>query len=245
MKIVAIGDIHGRTKWKEVIKVEADCDKIVFMGDYFDAWDDFTPTHQLQNFLEIMNFKRENPDRVIALFGNHDYHYMEGVKDFYSGYQAAARFDFQNALRENRDLIQACYRWDNYLFTHAGVTYVWWKNLIDWFDGRGIDTKEMEVDEVINLAAQFNLDIFKFTDGRHFDPHGNEVCQTPIWVRPEALMKARLGEYFHVVGHTFGDPEVLTDGNPGGVIKIDALGLGYYLTIQDGDHTINRLEKPL
>jgi hypothetical protein len=57
-------------------------------------------------------------------------------------------------------------------------------------------------------------------------------------------MKARLGDYFHVVGHTFGDPEVLTDDNPGGVIKIDALSLGYYLTIQDGDHTINRLEKP-
>lgn len=243
MKILAIGDIHGRTRWKEVLATETHWDKVVFLGDYFDAWDDFTPTHQLQNFLEIMDFKRENPDKAVILFGNHDFHYMEGVKDFYSGYQATARFDFQKALRENRDLIQACYKWGKYLFTHAGVTHVWWKNLIEWFDARGIDIVGMGVDEVINFAAQFNLQIFKFTDGRYFDPHGDEVCQTPIWVRPGALMKARLGDYFHVVGHTFGYPEILTDKDPGGVIKIDALGLGYYLQIDDSGHEIKRLEK--
>jgi hypothetical protein len=243
MKIITIGDIHGRVRWKEVLESEAVWDKVVFLGDYFDAWDDFTPADQLYNFLEIAKFKRDNPDKVVLLFGNHDYHYMPGVKDFYSGYQATARFHFQNALDDNRDSIQACYKWENYLFTHAGVTTVWWKNLIDWIGGRGIDVEGMEVDEVINLAFKFNPQVFKFTDGRYFDPYGNEVCQTPIWVRPEALMKARLGDYFHVVGHTFGDPEVLTDGNPGGVIKIDALSLGYYLVIEGGVHTIKRLKR--
>lgn len=39
MKIVAIGDIHGRDIWEDIVKKEHDADKIVFVGDYFDTRD--------------------------------------------------------------------------------------------------------------------------------------------------------------------------------------------------------------
>ncbi|MFM7767039.1 MAG: hypothetical protein ACKO9S_04160 [Bacteroidota bacterium] len=36
-KIVAIGDIPGRDVWKKIVKSHQDADRIIFIGDYFDA----------------------------------------------------------------------------------------------------------------------------------------------------------------------------------------------------------------
>ena len=33
MKIVALGDTHGRYNWKDIVAKESDADKIVFIGD--------------------------------------------------------------------------------------------------------------------------------------------------------------------------------------------------------------------
>ncbi len=101
----------------------------------------------------------------------------------------------------------------------------------------------MNLCDQINYLFRYAPERFGFTSGRYFDGKGNEVTQTPIWVRPQALMMDRMGDYFYVVGHTFGDPEIKTDHNPGGVITTDALGLGYYLVIQDGKPEIKRLPK--
>jgi len=39
LKTVVIGDIHGRTTWKEIVDLEPDANVVVFMGDYFDSRD--------------------------------------------------------------------------------------------------------------------------------------------------------------------------------------------------------------
>jgi predicted phosphodiesterase len=36
MKIIALGDTHGRTMWKDIVAKESDADKIVFNGDLSD-----------------------------------------------------------------------------------------------------------------------------------------------------------------------------------------------------------------
>ena len=78
MKIVALGDTHGRDMWKTIVKIEEDFDKLLFIGDYFDTRDDIDASTQIQNFKEILEFKKENPDKVILLIGNHDFHYLKG-----------------------------------------------------------------------------------------------------------------------------------------------------------------------
>jgi predicted phosphodiesterase len=40
MKIVTLGDTHGRDIWKTIVKIEEDFDKFIFIGDYFDTRDD-------------------------------------------------------------------------------------------------------------------------------------------------------------------------------------------------------------
>ena len=63
MRIVAIGDTHGRSKWKEIVEREKDADKIVFIGDYFDAKDGgYSANRQIVNFNEIVEYKKDNPD---------------------------------------------------------------------------------------------------------------------------------------------------------------------------------------
>ncbi len=46
MKIVCLGDIHGRSIWKEIAKKEANFDKFIFLADYFDSREGITPEDQ-------------------------------------------------------------------------------------------------------------------------------------------------------------------------------------------------------
>ena len=89
MKIIALGDTHGRNYWQHIVSKNADADKFVFIGDYFDSKEDISPESQILNFERIIEFKKSNHDKVILLFGNHDYHYTDNVpiKNKYSCYQ--------------------------------------------------------------------------------------------------------------------------------------------------------------
>ena len=88
MKLIALGDIHGRSIWKDIVNLEKDANKIVFIGDYFDSHNSgYSGNRQIENFKDIIAFKEANPDKVITLTGNHDYHYIRGIGETYSGYQ--------------------------------------------------------------------------------------------------------------------------------------------------------------
>ena len=74
--IVVIGDIHGRDTWKDIVKRHPNAYKFVFVGDFFDSFK-LSVEVMLNNFKEISDFKKENPDKVILLCGNHDFHYLK------------------------------------------------------------------------------------------------------------------------------------------------------------------------
>ena len=40
MEVILIGDIHGRTIWKQIVERHPDADHYVFFGDYFDPYED-------------------------------------------------------------------------------------------------------------------------------------------------------------------------------------------------------------
>ena len=70
MKTLILGDIHGRTIWKEIIEKE-NPDKVIFLGDYVDTHQFISPRDQIENLEEILTYKEKNPDKVILLRGNH------------------------------------------------------------------------------------------------------------------------------------------------------------------------------
>ena len=71
MKILVLGDIHGRLYWSDIISKE-NPDKVIFLGDYVSTHEGIPAEQQMSNLEDILNYKDENPDRVVLLRGNHD-----------------------------------------------------------------------------------------------------------------------------------------------------------------------------
>lgn len=123
MKILALGDIHGRENWKEIV-TNSQFDKIVFAGDYFDSRNYISGKQQMNNFKDLIAYKRANNEKVILLLGNHDYHYLKSATEKYSSYQYYSEKEIQELLEDaiKEELIQLCFAQEKFLFTHAGVT---------------------------------------------------------------------------------------------------------------------------
>lgn len=233
MKIIALGDTHGRNYWKSVADTHS-FDQLVFIGDYFDSFD-ITATEQISNFLDIVAYKRANPDSVILLFGNHDFHYLPVAREAnetFSGFQDRLAFQIGHLIQENLDIMQMCYKWKNYLFTHAGVTHSWLNNA---------GYKEGEVDVFIN-------DLFKYKPAQFFfngwDPYGDNVTQSPVWVRPRSLKKNAFNyeTIKQVVGHTRVEKlEIVKER----YFFIDTMDSSReYLIIEDGKVSVGKISKP-
>jgi predicted phosphodiesterase len=138
MKILVVGDIHGRTFWKSPVERYINkVDKIVFLGDYFDPYpndDGECPSFSfmMSNFNEILDLKKANPDKVVLLYGNHDYHYASKKFDDMARstrFNNFKSYELRQTFNENSDLFQLCYIADNenkkVVFTHAGITKFW------------------------------------------------------------------------------------------------------------------------
>lgn len=225
MHIVAIGDIHGRTQWKQIVEMEDLATRIVFIGDYFDSWH-VNGADQIENFKEILELKRANPEKVILLMGNHDFQYVY-PGERYSGYNDAYAAEYReiigDALRDG--LLQMAHEEDGYLFTHAGVTE-------EWCVINGIMlSKEPVAVRINDLYFKEDPGAFKFNKEDR-SGCGEDSRQSPIWVRPDALFPAIIDRYVQVVGHTTQE-DGIDISKYDNLILIDAIGAGEYLVISD------------
>lgn len=235
MKLTILGDIHGRSTWKDIVKKERDSDLFIFIGDYFDSFD-ISVDEQIRNFNEIIKFKEENSNNVILLLGNHDYHYLPYVSETYSGYELKTKMLIQYTLESlvKNKIIQLVFNIDNFLFSHAGISKTWLKN------NTGINkiiSKIHDDFEELNSLIHNKPKSLGFTVGPKFDKLGNETCQTPIWIRPEALKLDKIDGYIQIVGHTE-VPEITIENN---IVCIDSLKNNNYLIINKGELILEKL----
>jgi predicted phosphodiesterase len=225
MKTLVLGDTHGRDYWKGIVARE-NPDRVIFIGDYFDSFDN-TAVEQMHNFKEIIDWKQSGQSEVIILIGNHDYHYMRGVSQYYSGYQSGARPAIEQLLEDNKQHLQMAYGMNGFIFTHAGVSY-------DWLKIHGYDNKSNLIDW-INDMWKYKPNVFGFA-GR--DPYGDSTISSPIWIRPYSLQKANRDtlrdQFIQVVGHTT-QGKIDTEGKSTGgrYYYIDTLGTsGEYMILE-------------
>lgn len=70
-RIIIVPDVHCRDFYKPVLKMKDV--KIVFLGDYLDPYqyENLSFEKGLENLEEIIQFKKNNPDNVTLLLGNH------------------------------------------------------------------------------------------------------------------------------------------------------------------------------
>ena len=206
MKLVCIGDIHGLDLWKQIVNQEQDADQFIFVGDYFDSFE-VPGLVQMQNFLDIIEFKKQSKVPVILLIGNHDYHYFPEVDDTNtSGYQAKLAPSIKHLIGENREHLQMAYSVGKFLFTHAGVSSDWLDDTIeDWC----ISTIAKDINELFKykpLAFGYRSYRNAFDQTLLNSGYGEEIYQGPLWIRPKSLKKANYDTLRHdviqVVGHT-------------------------------------------
>lgn len=223
MKILTLGDIHGRKNWHPIVS-RLSFDKLVFVGDYFDTRESISARQQIDNFKEIVTLKKANPDKVILLFGNHEFHYLPSRKESYSCYDKRNARHFQNLITEalNDNLLQICHVHDRFLFSHAGVTKTWLKHA-------KIRTSDLETS--INRLLTEDTDLFRFMAGENKSNSGDDITQSPLWVRPFSFIKDKLNDFTQVVGHTMQSSIQIIHN----VAFVDTLGTsGECLMIENG-----------
>lgn len=120
--IITIGDIHGSAKWRDIVTDNNET-IIVFLGDYLNPYGSYDCDDILNNLADIIDYKRNNMERVILLLGNNDLHYMN------DDHQICTRYDIRLAevagllFNSNNNLFQYAYQVNNIVFTHAGISY--------------------------------------------------------------------------------------------------------------------------
>lgn len=190
--MIVIDDVHGRKTWKYFVDKTK---KNLFIGDYFDDYENTNAKDQIDNFLDIVEFCK-NTDSIM-LAGNHDtLSYVLGEQC--SGYQSTAAPAIRQALKENPLL--AAYTDGKYLFTHAGVSKVW------------LEEVEIEYTDIYDLVDKINgLWLCKpmsfMFNGSKMDSYGNSPQQGPMWARNNVIFKHGV-EFPQVFGHTTKDKPV-------------------------------------
>ena len=188
MKLVVIGDIHGRSCWKDILTLEKDYDKAIFLGDYVSTHGKITEEEQICNLEEILKLKEGNPEKIILLRGNHDLQHLGYYWAECSGlFKNVAQYMIEFKDRFLNDT-QWIYVQDGIVFSHAGISD-------DWMTNSGF----MNLKEVQGALPD---ERFGFTPDSPFDCYGNSVTQPCTWIRPEALCRSNIPEYDQVVGHT-------------------------------------------
>jgi len=253
MRILTIGDIHGREVWKNFIfgshekyedwAIEAqgeyfrpweevldlrvsDIDLIVFVGDYFDSFD-INNVDMKRNAEQIFAFKRAYPDRVVLLWGNHDVSYYDRSQ-WCSGFRAEMFFDFNELLNANRGRIQLAHQIGNVLWTHAGITKSYYENVCCEYAKRvRRGDEEMPLPEKSNLAEFLNEQFLHNWSGLFYVGRtrgGSDIFPGPLWADRSDLMEDPLPEIFQFVGHTRVEQVHGTQDEISGVCFLDCLG---------------------
>ena len=197
MRILVISDIHGMIFWKEVVERAKQDDKIIFLGDYFDKRGSGPYAEsQTDNFLEICALSRDNPN-IHMLLGNHDFQYTDFAISHTTSYDKRRSKSYNKALMDNLDLLNIVYIENNrekpVIFSHAGVS----QNFMN-------ACQISSVDKINNKFKTYpwKFDFITCFGGEIANNFGDNVWQTPLWIRPDSLIEGAVASYDQVVGHT-------------------------------------------
>lgn len=204
MKLLAIGDLHGRNVWKEADITGAD--RVIFLGDYTDSFH-FTDEIIYQNLLDIIALKRRYPDKVKLLFGNHDAPYIFFPQFSCSGFRPRAQPALSNLFAKHYDYFQVAYQEGPYLFSHAGVTNRWYQHRKNSFPP---DSTQNLAEQLIGIQQNRKLRHFLLESGPARG--GIDICSGPVWADRSETKIDYLKDYHQVVGHT-PTPEIITFGD--------------------------------
>jgi hypothetical protein len=223
LKLLAVGDLHGRSCWQTIDPDQYD--KIVFLGDYVDS-----PYHSDQeiwdNFNAVIELKKSLPEKIILLLGNHDIQYLHYPKYSCSGFNPVMQTALTEIYTKNRELFQVAYQIQNYLFTHAGVSLPWYLEFGSFI--KNISLKEA-IGNLDLIAEVFNaVEKSPHRDILHqvgVQRGGSEEFGGMTWADKQELWYHPLEDYHQVVGHNpVPNIEAISYNDETSVTFVDVLG---------------------
>ena len=213
-KLLIIPDVHGRDFWKEPVKkvLEDTNAHIIFLGDYTDCYPtEWAPNfdcgqHTVDNFKEIIELKRQNPDRITLLLGNHDCGYAISDTISSSRMDRKRRSELEELFKGNRELFQIAEECDiagrHFVFSHAGILKGWVKSV--WGD-EADDTDFKVVDRLNNAWLVEDWSILNYLgDYDNYRGWGGLQYGSPVWSDIRSWIRVTPEETygFNIVGHT-------------------------------------------
>ena len=182
-KIAVIPDVHGKDFWKEAKEKVDSLDKIIFLGDYLDAYLDTyiyasiipfpdllekeqaARNKELNNFKEILEFKKAFPEKVTLLLGNHDIGYWLD-----KGCSRQARGEmyktYKSLFENNIDLFKITeyveLKNEKILFSHAGILRKWLKQIKAVLELDSVSIKSYIIDGLFNkLILKYKEPVYR------------------------------------------------------------------------------------
>lgn len=180
--------MHTKFGIAESIIEKENCDEVVFLGDYFDSYDNYESAHQTAVWLKESMKKAHRTH----LMGNHDLSYADPQRHQCSGYE----IEKDNAIKTVGIVWDLLHRWvwvDDWLLTHAGLS----KEFYDAYSKDGEDVnnfllrmyEDKETEQTLYGVSGFR---------RGHDPHAGILwCD---WREFEPIRKVK-----QIFGHTVGD----------------------------------------
>ena len=222
-KWIIIPDVHGRQFWRSAVRGHEE-EKIIFLGDYVDpyAWEEILPGEAFKELRDIIAIKKEHPDNVVLLLGNHDLGYLDPSictcrRDSYRADKIRREFE------DNLDLFDIVHIEDvdggKVLFSHAGIAENWIKHrskLVGKMNG----FRPEHLNEMLHGNQDERERLFLALADVSWYRGGLDKVGSPVWADVEEYLNGErlLGGYLHIFGHT------LHEGSP-----INVRNYGYCL----------------
>ena len=214
MKITAIGDLHGRETWKDIVTDNPNS-HYVFLGDYLDTYkiEKISEEDSVENFYQLIDFKKSNKNKVTLLIGNHDFQYLFYPFGATNAMSRKYLSEIREIFQDNNDLFQFSFQKKNYLFVHGGVTNSWIKEHIKYLSKIGLKDDMSNISDTLNKAG---LDL----TGRYalceisYHRRGSKLYGGPLWADHKELVADYLDNFHQIVGHNkFHDIETWEEDN--------------------------------
>lgn len=199
MKILTIPDLHGKSVWNECCKhFINDVDKIIFLGDYVDDYWPTTDEQILTNLQEIIQFKKDNLEKVELLYGNHEQHYLyDYATHGCSGYRSSMYINLHILLDENKHLFNTAYQINNFIWSHAGISSAWYKRFLQIAPLDLEGNLACKINTVAKSSKEWIISEVGSIRGGLRDSVGG-----PLWADAQETTQYPLSNFIQIVGHT-------------------------------------------
>ena len=205
--MIIIPDIHGRTFWKEVVN-KYESEDIIFLGDYLDPYpiERISKDFAIENFKEIIEFKKTHMDNVTLLLGNHDF------MSYIFPEMGTCRTDIKNIViirdlfKNNKELFKiADIRNINnkkYTFSHAPLILKWVTNNPDLCDLK--DSPEKIINFLQDLYINEPDKLCRLINQVGYYRGGWSKAGSIVWadVREISCLNYEWENYYQIFGHT-------------------------------------------